>query len=137
MFFFFKQKTAYEMRISDWSSDVCSSDLDEPWMPASEEPNPSVTRTSGNRSRIRALPPAESGAPPLEMAKSDDASQRPGSAASQASRSGFATASPTIVNMLGRSLDTRSPTFTGSSGPVVSTHLAPQNSHMSDVHCPA
>src|SRR3546814_20448415 len=27
-FFFFKQKTAYEMRISDWSSDVCSSDLD-------------------------------------------------------------------------------------------------------------
>src|SRR3546814_6912430 len=29
-FFFFKQKTAYEMRISDWSSDVCSSDL-SPW----------------------------------------------------------------------------------------------------------
>src|SRR3546814_8206819 len=30
-FFFFKQKTAYEMRISDWSSDVCSSDLvDDP-----------------------------------------------------------------------------------------------------------
>src|SRR3546814_1905171 len=29
-FFFFKQKTAYEMRISDWSSDVCSSDLGGP-----------------------------------------------------------------------------------------------------------
>src|SRR3546814_2898584 len=29
VFFFFKQKTAYEMRISDWSSDVCSSDLSE------------------------------------------------------------------------------------------------------------
>src|SRR3546814_11815505 len=29
MVFFFKQKTAYEMRISDWSSDVCSSDLDD------------------------------------------------------------------------------------------------------------
>src|SRR3546814_2985376 len=28
LFVFFKQKTAYEMRISDWSSDVCSSDLD-------------------------------------------------------------------------------------------------------------
>src|SRR3546814_18980486 len=28
--FFFKQKTAYEMRISDWSSDVCSSDLPDP-----------------------------------------------------------------------------------------------------------
>src|SRR3546814_17594333 len=39
MFFFFKQKTAYEMRISDWSSDVCSSDLrtrmtdDRLWLP--------------------------------------------------------------------------------------------------------
>src|SRR3546814_5400089 len=34
MFVFFKQKTAYEMRISDWSSDVCSSDLlaaQAPW----------------------------------------------------------------------------------------------------------
>src|SRR3546814_13082902 len=30
LFFFFKQKTAYEMRISDWSSDVCSSDLVSP-----------------------------------------------------------------------------------------------------------
>src|SRR3546814_6062005 len=29
VFFFFKQKTAYDMRISDWSSDVCSSDLRE------------------------------------------------------------------------------------------------------------
>src|SRR3546814_6365501 len=46
-FFFFKQKTAYEMRISDWSSDVCSSDLKsgdslkgdtpEEDMPATEE----------------------------------------------------------------------------------------------------
>src|SRR3546814_10127526 len=31
LFFFCKQKTAYEMRISDWSSDVCSSDLREPF----------------------------------------------------------------------------------------------------------
>src|SRR3546814_3916933 len=30
-FFFFKQKTAYELRISDWSSDVCSSDLQPPF----------------------------------------------------------------------------------------------------------
>src|SRR3546814_9998753 len=37
-FFFFKMKTAYEMRISDWSSDVCSSDLSSPtqsWLAAS------------------------------------------------------------------------------------------------------
>src|SRR3546814_12313627 len=39
--FFFKQKTAYEMRISDWSSDVCSSDLDD----------------SGAERRLLALPP--------------------------------------------------------------------------------
>src|SRR3546814_18821855 len=38
-FFFFKQKTAYEMRISDWSSDVCSSDL--------------VQQTSATRARLR------------------------------------------------------------------------------------
>src|SRR3546814_5726093 len=41
-FFFFKQKTAYEMRISDWSSDVCSSDL----MPG---PSASSTTTSTRR----------------------------------------------------------------------------------------
>src|SRR3546814_9255037 len=36
IFFFFKQKTAYERRISDWSSDVCSSDLrDQPAVQAS------------------------------------------------------------------------------------------------------
>src|SRR3546814_6111870 len=33
--FFFKQNTAYEMRISDWSSDVCSSDL---WLPPNDRP---------------------------------------------------------------------------------------------------
>src|SRR3546814_9716676 len=36
-FFFFKQKTAYEMRISDWSSDVCSSDLEAPERAADAE----------------------------------------------------------------------------------------------------
>src|SRR3546814_17181101 len=37
--FFFKQKTAYEMRISDWSSDVCSSDL---WMRANVVPDQNI-----------------------------------------------------------------------------------------------
>src|SRR3546814_1186988 len=37
LIFFFKHKTAYEMRISDWSSDVCSSDLAEPLAPAPVE----------------------------------------------------------------------------------------------------
>src|SRR3546814_5998711 len=35
--FFFKQKTAYEMRISDWSSDVCSSDLIHDLLPAGND----------------------------------------------------------------------------------------------------
>src|SRR3546814_6947889 len=35
--FFFKQKTAYEMRISDWSSDVCSSDLERAVRPFDEQ----------------------------------------------------------------------------------------------------
>src|SRR3546814_17708675 len=38
MFVFFKQKTAYEMRISDWSADVCSSDLVAPASPELAEP---------------------------------------------------------------------------------------------------
>src|SRR3546814_2099154 len=42
LFFFFKQKTAYEMRISDWSSDVCSSDLTLPL------PIPTVARQTPN-----------------------------------------------------------------------------------------
>src|SRR3546814_6834352 len=43
VFFFFKQKTAYEMRISDWSSDVCSSDL-------------SMRSISATRARARTMP---------------------------------------------------------------------------------
>src|SRR3546814_3050042 len=39
-FFFFKQKTAYEMRISDWSSDVCSSDRPPAWAMSGRPPPP-------------------------------------------------------------------------------------------------
>src|SRR3546814_3197314 len=46
-FFFFKQKTAYEMRISDWSSDVCSSDLCWP------SPAPPERGTGSRRPRCR------------------------------------------------------------------------------------
>src|SRR3546814_6532737 len=52
-FFFFKQKTAYEVRISDWSSDVCSSDLRrQPW--------PAADRGHGCR---RGLVPCGDGPP--------------------------------------------------------------------------
>src|SRR3546814_1641501 len=58
-FFFFKQKTAYEMRISDWSSDVCSSDLR--W-PTSRARLPDgcwwrACSTSSSRTDRFALPP--------------------------------------------------------------------------------
>src|SRR3546814_10594312 len=72
-FFFFKQKTAYEMRISDWSSDVCSSDLqhdlvrDQPLIPPIarllERPRADPARVddrlhSGGGRRAAALPAA-------------------------------------------------------------------------------
>src|SRR3546814_2822024 len=49
VFVFFKQKTAYEMRISDWSSDVCSSDLDD-------VPLAILTRQDGRLRRRREFP---------------------------------------------------------------------------------
>src|SRR3546814_11260199 len=48
LFFFCKQKTAYEMRISDWSSDVCSSDLPVPWLRSAEKVlSPARYKTTG------------------------------------------------------------------------------------------
>src|SRR3546814_3145937 len=54
LFFFFKQKTAYEMRISDWSSDVCSSDLtDTIRFPAGETMYPKGKHTRNRAIRYR------------------------------------------------------------------------------------
>src|SRR3546814_2386080 len=47
--FFFKQKTAYEMRISDWSSDVCSSDL-------AERQNQSAHRSVAGDAQVEVVP---------------------------------------------------------------------------------
>src|SRR3546814_4226985 len=68
IFFFFKQKTAYEMRISDLSSDVCSSDLTDPRYKATDEYDETVRKfrplnnhylslsgTSGNTSAFLSL----------------------------------------------------------------------------------
>src|SRR3546814_1990625 len=57
-FFFFKQKTAYEMRISDWSSDVCSSDLRY----SEYDRRPVVT--NGRSASSRSGPPAGDDVPP-------------------------------------------------------------------------
>src|SRR3546814_4847870 len=53
MFFFFKQKTAYEMRISDWSSDVCSSDLDPPPLAVAAHVVPLRYRMAANVSALQ------------------------------------------------------------------------------------
>src|SRR3546814_6459023 len=59
LFFFFKQKTAYEMRISDWSSDVCSSDLSIPVIFNMESHvADEAHRENENRRRLRQLRPA-------------------------------------------------------------------------------
>src|SRR3546814_4213670 len=57
MFFFFKQKTSYEMRISDWSSDVCSSDLPAPLQAHLRE-----GRRAGRNPQARVLREADPGA---------------------------------------------------------------------------
>src|SRR3546814_19490437 len=53
--FFFKQKTAYEMRISDWSSDVCSSDLGRRRLGTHPPPRPAADART-DRARDRAGP---------------------------------------------------------------------------------
>src|SRR3546814_7283050 len=63
-FFFFKQKTAYEMRISDWSSDVCSSDLQRQ-KGGQAEGHRDVVKTIADRSAQRSgRPKARSGRGP-------------------------------------------------------------------------
>src|SRR3546814_4437713 len=66
MFFFFKQKTAYEMRISDWSSDVCSSDLSDEYYrfidkvrsrPKVENPTIAEARAALEKIGERMVPP--------------------------------------------------------------------------------
>src|SRR3546814_9284840 len=63
LFFFFKQKTAYEMRISDWSSDVCSSDLSPPprRQPPPSRPAPPAGGVSASH-HIRCMKAAPRGA---------------------------------------------------------------------------
>src|SRR3546814_10624904 len=62
-YFFFKQNTAYEMRISDWSSDVCSSDLAH-----AEMPDHAVVRIERD-DQILAAPRNRLNAPPLGLAR--------------------------------------------------------------------
>src|SRR3546814_3681908 len=63
-FFFFKQKTAYEMRISDWSSDVCSSDLS-----ASRDLGQPSSRVGSSRARHISLRTSASSRPPATRSR--------------------------------------------------------------------
>src|SRR3546814_5234145 len=75
MFFFFKQKTAYDMRISDWSSDVCSSDLGLNMAKRTSLLAPAVAPQT--RREIEAEnPPAATPAPPASSVRSSG--KRPG-----------------------------------------------------------
>src|SRR3546814_20920106 len=60
MFFFFKQKTAYEMRISDWSSDVCSSDLNRTRRGPGPEGGSRARRVDRSGGRLEQRPGPES-----------------------------------------------------------------------------
>src|SRR3546814_7924153 len=71
-FFFFKQKTAYEMRISDWSSDVCSSDLGNSPDDRSSR-FPLQRRVRGGRALRARAPGAARGARAVDGADRDDA----------------------------------------------------------------
>src|SRR3546814_3334091 len=64
--FFFKQKTAYEMRISDWSSDVCSSDLGHGRVPKIE-----ATRTGGKDFATRGKTRGDAGGTTTTMTTND------------------------------------------------------------------
>src|SRR3546814_1375267 len=81
--FFFKQKTAYEMRISDWSSDVCSSDLMPPCLmkmgngfqifleniaPTRQEQHRPARSTAGGRPVETTNSPAVRGGPIADLA---------------------------------------------------------------------
>src|SRR3546814_2578417 len=76
--FFFKQKTAYVMRMSDWSSDVCSSDLVEPFDAAAVQRRAQRVRHVVRYRRVGALAPGngEAAGDPVAVAPRQRAGQR-------------------------------------------------------------
>src|SRR3546814_17063007 len=64
--FFFKQKTAYEMRISDWSSDVCSSDLSISARTVAPEASGLTSWGGEEEVRLRGLRPLTTGGAPVQ-----------------------------------------------------------------------
>src|SRR3546814_16933774 len=78
MFFFFKQKTAYEMRISDWSSDVCSSDLRRSSRPLSAATDGTAASRPARNDGTPILFPVQAQAPEADrLCQSGPKSYRP------------------------------------------------------------
>src|SRR3546814_8880428 len=71
-FFFFKQKTAYEMRISDWSSDVCSSDLHRSARDGILDRNEQIRSLARAFSSSRRAPPMQASKPNSLIASSKE-----------------------------------------------------------------
>src|SRR3546814_16248230 len=69
--FFFKKKTAYQLLISDWSSDVCSSDLGTNFV----GPNPAYLRSERGRNELRALYGLPPGQPDYDPTREFDATE--------------------------------------------------------------
>src|SRR3546814_15982466 len=96
IFFFFKQKTAYEMRISDWSSDVCSSDLSTAfqWLAPSDGsmPNPAFAAAFAPNAAPRFFRNGKTrilSASRLAVSMSRICSNRPNTTGHPANRRGF------------------------------------------------
>src|SRR3546814_7326305 len=104
IFFFFKQKTAYEMRISDWSSDVCSSDLKVTSKVKREMPVP-VSGSEGARGAVKPI----SSRPPISSRRYEDGIVAPWGQLIRAirvcRRRVVTTSGRPIVRIAGRSLD--------------------------------
>src|SRR3546814_8562285 len=75
---FFEQKTAYEMRISDWSSDVCSSDLRSAGNAGPLAFRQSAGRTQDSDQARHRSPAGDTAADPAGAAAADDRRPRPG-----------------------------------------------------------
>src|SRR3546814_10142392 len=96
-FFFFKQKTAYEMRISDWSSDVCSSDLLASLIAASTDSPPverNIDRGSPGSKSASAAARSTTG---LEIIMLKIWSSRPAASRNASTRSGCACPSTELI----------------------------------------
>src|SRR3546814_13096024 len=106
VFFFYKQKPAYEVRISDWSSDVCSSDL---------APAPAAAAPAPTPQPARAEPVEAPSSPPTETKKDS-----PSTSSGQTEKGNRVKASPLAKRLAAeQGIDLKTLTGTGPGGRIV------------------